>query len=240
MNNLISLIQNTITPIHKEGWPFIFIFAAVSLLLWAIYTPLGWIGSVVTLWCLYFFRDPERVIPKGDSLIVSPADGMIQKIEEASPPAELGLGDEKRTRISVFLNIFNVHVNRIPVAGEITELNYHPGKFLSANLDKASDDNERQSLVVKTKSGKEVVCVQIAGLIARRIVCYLEDNQKVSTGERYGLIRFGSRVDVYLPEGTKPSVLEGQIAIAGETIFADLKSNAKPAAAKKTKTKKGE
>jgi len=222
-NNLLKLIQDFIPQVHKEGHKFILIFAGVTLLLWLIYTPFGLIGLVATIWCVFFFRDPERVIPVGSSFVVSPADGLIQKIEKVSPPEELGLSTEKVTRISVFLNIFDVHVNRVPVEGSITALNYHPGKFLSANLDKASVENERQSVVIKTKDGHEVVCVQIAGLIARRIVCYLEDKQEVKTGERYGLIRFGSRVDVYLPEGVNPTVVEGQRAIGGETIFADLK-----------------
>jgi phosphatidylserine decarboxylase len=221
-NNLSKLIQDFIPPIHKEGHVFIFIFAMVSVLLWAIYSPLGFLGLVATVWCVFFFRDPVRVVPEGD-FIVSPADGLIQKIEKVAPPAELGLGDEKVTRISIFLNIFDVHVTRSPVAGEVTTLNYHPGQFLSANLDKASSENERQSVVIQTAEGQNVICVQIAGLIARRIVCYLEDKQKIAAGERYGIIRFGSRVDVYLPDGVNPMVVEGQRALGGETIFADLK-----------------
>lgn len=221
--NLFQLIQDFIPPIHKEGHRFIFIFAAVSIFLYVLYEPFGFLGLVATVWCVYFFRDPERIVPQGEGLVISPADGMVQKIEKVAPPAELGLGDEKVTRISVFLNIFNVHVNRAPIEGEITALNYHPGKFLSANLDKASSENERQSIVIKTKDDHEIVCVQIAGLIARRIICDLEDKQKVKTGERYGLIRFGSRVDIYLPKGINAQVVEGQTAIAGETILADLK-----------------
>ncbi len=220
--NFMKLIQEAVPPIHKEGHSFIFIFAMASVLLWALYEPFGFLGLVATIWCVYFFRDPERVVPTGKGLIISPADGFIQKIEKVSPPEELGLGDEEVTRISVFLNIFNVHVQRIPVEGEVVGLNYRPGKFLSANLDKASSENERQSVVIETKDGQKVVVVQIAGLIARRIVCYLEDKQQIKTGERYGLIRFGSRVDVYLPKGVNPLVLAGQTAIAGETIFADL------------------
>lgn len=225
--NLINLIFDSIPPIHKEGHVFIYIFAVVTIILWAIYTPLGFLGLIATVWCALFFRDPERVIPVGDNFIVSPADGVVSKIEKVAPPQELGLGDEEVVRVTVFLNIFNVHINRFPVTGEVTALNYHPGKFLSANLDKASVENERQSVVIKTKDGGHtVVCVQIAGLIARRIVCYLEDEQSMQAGERYGLIRFGSRADIYLPAGVNPKVVEGQTAIAGETILADLKSKA--------------
>ncbi len=222
--NLFQVIQDSIPPIHKEGHVFIAIFAMVSLVLWAIWEPLGFFGLVATIWCAYFFRDPIRVTPVGDNFIVSPADGYIQKIEKVAPPEELGLGSEEVVRISVFLNIFNVHINRIPIEGEVTALNYHPGQFLSANLDKASSENERQSVVITTKGGQQIVCVQIAGLIARRIVCYLEDKQEVKTGERYGLIRFGSRVDLYLPAGVSPLVVAGQTAIGGETIFAELNS----------------
>lgn len=221
--NLLSVIQESIPPIHKEGHSFIFIFAAVSALLWAMYEPLGFIGLVATVWCAFFFRDPIRVVPEGEGLVISPADGLIQKIEKVSPPEELGLGDEKVVRISIFLNIFNVHINRLPISGEVETLNYHPGQFLSANLDKASVENERQSVVIKTKDDQKIVCVQIAGFIARRIVCYLEDKQEVVAGDRYGLIRFGSRVDIYLPQGVNPLVIPGQTAIGGETILADLK-----------------
>lgn len=230
IRNLLELLQKTIPPIHKEGHPFIFIFAAVSLVAGLMVDSLGWIGSIATLWCVYFFRDPERITPSDDRLVISPADGLIQKIEKAAPPPELGLGDGELTRISIFLNVFNVHVNRVPVSGEVTELNYRPGKFLSANLDKASVENERQAVVVKTQDGKQVVFVQIAGLVARRIVCNLKEGQAVVAGERYGIIRFGSRADIYLPEGVNPMVIVGQTAIGGETILADL--NSKKAASK--------
>jgi phosphatidylserine decarboxylase len=224
IKNLLELMQKTIPSIHKEGHPFIFIFAAVSLVAGLMVDSLGWIGAIATLWCVYFFRDPNRVTPDGESLVISPADGLIQKIEKASPPPELGLGEKELTRISIFLNVFNVHVNRVPISGEVTELNYRPGKFLSANLDKASDDNERQSAIVTTPDGKKVVFVQIAGLIARRIVCDLTEGQDVVAGERYGIIRFGSRADIYLPDGVNPTVIVGQTAVGGETILADLNS----------------
>lgn len=225
IKNLLEIIVKNIPPIHKEGQPFVFIFAAVSLVMGLIYSPFGWIGAILTLWCIYFFRDPARVVPIGDNFVVSPADGLIQKIEKAAPPAELGLGDNEVTRISIFLNVFDVHVNRNPLSGEVIQLNYRPGKFLSANLDKASAENERQSVVVRTDSGQEIVYVQIAGLVARRIVCDLTEGQKVTGGSRFGIIRFGSRADIYLPAGVEPLVIVGQRAIGGETILADLNGN---------------
>ena len=232
IKTFLELVHKTIPPIHKEGHPFIFIFAVVSLIAGLMVSTLGWIGAVATLWCIYFFRDPERVTPDEEGAVISPADGLILKIEKAAPPAELGLGDEELTKISIFLNVFNVHVNRIPVSGEVTELNYRPGKFLSANLDKASEENERQAVVVKTADGKQVVFVQIAGMVARRIVCNLTEGQKVAAGERYGIIRFGSRADIYLPDGITPSVLVGQTAIGGETILANLNGKKSGAKAK--------
>lgn len=223
LNNLLELIKSSIPPIHKEGHLIIFIFASVTLVLISISQTLGWIGVILSCWCVYFFRDPARLVPEVEGLLVSPADGLVQKIEKATPPAELGLEQVETTRISIFLNVFNVHVNRVPVAGEIIKVAYHPGKFLSANLDKASDENERNSIIVKTKEGKEITIVQIAGLVARRIVSYAKEGQNVVTGERYGIIRFGSRVDIYLPDGVMPLVVEGQTALGGETIIADLK-----------------
>lgn len=221
---MMDLIKSVIPPLHKEGYYFSFIFAIISLLFGAFFEPLGWIGGILTVWCIYFFRDPERVTPLGDDFVISPADGIVQKIEEASLPAELNLGEGKRTRISIFLNIFNVHVNRVPASGKITLLHYHPGKFLNASLDKASEHNERQSVVMETTHKQELIFVQIAGLIARRIVCDLDENQEIKAGQRFGLIRFGSRMDVYLPEGVNPLVVEGQTMIAGETILANLTS----------------
>lgn len=216
-----------IPKIHNDGIPYILIFGIVSLIIGMILEPLGWIGLVLTLWCIYFFRDPARVVPQGESLVISPADGVIQDIVDVTAPEELGLGQEVFTRVSIFLNIFNVHVNRIPIAGTVTKLLYNPGKFFNAELDKASIYNERQSLVLNTTHGnKTVVCVQIAGLIARRIVCNLQENQAVNGGERFGIIRFGSRVDVYLPQGTPILVAKGQQAVGGETLLADLASQA--------------
>lgn len=219
----MNALSTVFVPVHKEGYPFIGIAAIISIILLALFQPLGWIMVVLTCWCVYFFRDPERVTPDEDGVVVSPGDGVVSMIEEATPPEELGLDAEPLTRISIFLNVFNVHVNRVPVGGKITALHYRPGKFLNASLDKASEDNERQSAAVTTEDGKTVVFVQIAGLVARRIVCDLEDNQEVKTGERFGIIRFGSRVDVYLPKGVTPAVAVGQQMIGGETILAELK-----------------
>lgn len=218
-------LKSAIPPIHREGYFFIFIFAAVSLLLGAFVEPLGWIGAVATAWCVYFFRDPERVVPIGEQFVVSPADGIVQNITRAIVPPELGMGEVERTRVSIFLNVFNVHVNRSPAKGKIKSLYYHPGKFFNASLDKASVDNERQSVLLITPKGEEIVFVQIAGLVARRIVCNLEEGQEIQGGARFGIIRFGSRMDVYLPEGVNPLVVIGQTTIGGETILADLESN---------------
>ena len=208
--------------IHKEGYIFIIIFGAATFVLGSFSTTLGWLAGIGTCWCAYFFRNPERVTPIADNLIVSAADGVVQKIVEVTPPAELNLGMEEMIRVSVFLNIFNVHINRIPASGRIIALHYSPGKFFNASLDKASIHNERQSVLMEMKNGTHIAFVQIAGLIARRIVCDLEEEQDVLTGQRYGLIRFGSRVDIYLPLKTPIMVSEGQTCIGGETIIADL------------------
>ncbi len=223
MSHLFNLIRKSIPPIHKEGFVFIYIFAGVTVIIGLISNSLGWIGTILTLWCVYFFRNPERVTPEGDSLIISPADGLVSKIEDAPLPKELGRSDgELFTRISIFLSVFDVHVNRVPATGEIVDLHYHPGKFLSADLDKASEDNERQTVLMRTGKGQDICFVQIAGLIARRILCDLEEKQQVKAGERFGIIRFGSRMDVYLPKGTAPQVIVGQRAVGGETVLADL------------------
>lgn len=208
--------------IHKEGYIFIAIFAAITFVLGSFSTNLAWAGGICTAWCAYFFRNPERVTPVSDDLIISAADGVVQKIVEVSPPEELNLGDKPMIRVSVFLNVFNVHINRIPASGKILALKYHPGKFLNASLDKASIHNERQSVLMETKKGTKIGFVQIAGLIARRIVCDLEEEQEVLAGQRYGLIRFGSRADIYLPLKTAIMVTEGQTCIGGETIIADM------------------
>ena len=200
--SVVSSIRSQLAPIHPEGYPFIGGFALASLILFWVWSPLGWIGTMLTLWCCYFFRDPARVTPVRDGLVVSPADGRVSLITNAVPPKELELGDRPLPRVSVFMSVFDCHVNRIPVAGRIERIAYRPGKFLNADLDKASEDNERSGLVVAT-AGARIGVVQIAGLVARRIVSFVKEGQAVGAGERFGLIRFGSRVDVYLPEGTR-------------------------------------
>ncbi len=217
-----SIFRSLAMPIHPEGWRFIPLFAAATLLLFWLWSPLGWLGVVLTLWCAFFFRNPERVTPTRDGLIVSPADGVVQMIVAAPPPLELAMGDAPLTRISVFMNVFNVHVNRAPVSGKVLRRVYSPGKFFNASLDKASVFNERMAIRLETADGRDIAFVQIAGLVARRIRCDLGDGQLVQTGERFGLIRFGSRVDVYLPEGVQPLVVVGQTMVAGESVLADL------------------
>lgn len=216
--------------IHREGYIFIIIFAVITFIIGSMSSALGslgstltWVGIILTCWCAYFFRNPDRVTPRGDDLVISAADGVVQKIKEVLPPAELGLGDKEMIRVSVFLNVFNVHVNRIPTNGKILALHYHAGKFFNASLDKASIHNERQSVLMESKNGSKIAFVQIAGLVARRIVCDLEEGSEVKSGERFGIIRFGSRVDIYLPLKTAILVTEGQTCIGGETIIADLK-----------------
>ncbi|HXI07349.1 MAG: phosphatidylserine decarboxylase [Bradyrhizobium sp.] len=220
--SISNSIRGQIPPIHPEGYPFIGGFALASLILFWIWTPFGWIGTVLTIWCALFFRDPVRVTPVREGVVVSPADGRVSMITQVLPPAELGLGDRPLTRISVFMSVFNCHVNRSPATGRVERIVYRPGAFINAELDKASEDNERNSLVIGTAQGR-IGVVQIAGLVARRIVCFSKEGQAISAGERFGLIRFGSRLDVYLPDGTKPLVSVGQTAIAGETILADFR-----------------
>ena len=216
------MLDQVLVPIHRAGWPFIGIFFAGSVALGFLSPPLFWAGLIVTLWCVYFFRDPQRVTPVRAGLVVSPADGRIQSVGAAVPPPEMNLGEAPLTRISIFLNVFDVHVNRIPLDGRVADLHYRPGTFVNASLDKASVDNERQSVSLETADGRRLGVVQIAGLVARRIVCGLQEGQSVRAGERFGLIRFGSRTDVYLPDGVGPLVAVGQRAVGGETVLADL------------------
>ena len=223
--SIANSIRSQFAPIHSEGYPFIGAFALASLILFWLWTPLGWLGTVLTLWCAYFFRDPPRVTPLSDRLVVSPADGRISLVANAVPPPELALGDKPLPRVSIFMSVFDCHVNRAPMSGRIERIAYTPGKFLNADLDKASEDNERNALVIATASGR-VGVVQIAGLIARRIVCWVKEGQEIAAGERIGMIRFGSRVDVYLPAGTVPLVSVGQTSLAGETVIADLATSA--------------
>ena len=221
---MLENFKDFIPNIHREGHTIIFIFLAITLLLFLLSQSLGLIGVALTIFCILFFRDPDRVTPIGEDLIISPGDGLVQKISFAKPPRELEMPNKEMTKISIFLSVFDVHVNRIPVEGTVTVLKYHPGKFFNASLDKASEYNERQSILITTNEGLEIPVVQIAGLIARRIVCTLQEGQKVKAGERLGIIKFGSRVDIYLPEGILPQVIEGQRIIGGETIIASTKS----------------
>ncbi len=216
------MLSTFIKPMHPEGNVFVAVFAATSLVLFFVFKPLGWVGVGLTVWCYYFFRDPERITPQRSGLIVSPADGIVSLIEQAIPPAELGMPETGLTRISVFMSVFNCHVNRTPISGEITAVAYRPGKFFNASLDKASADNERNSLCIRMADGRDLAVVQIAGLVARRIVCFVKPGDRMQTGDRFGLIRFGSRLDVYLPAGVEPLVRIGQTMVAGETVLANL------------------
>jgi phosphatidylserine decarboxylase len=220
--SIVDSIRAQVPPIHPEGYPFIGGFALASLILFWIWTPLGWIGTVLTIWCALFFRDPRRVTPLREGLVVAPADGRVSLVMPVVPPPELGLGDQPLLRISIFMSVFNCHVNRSPVAGRIERIVYTPGKFINAELDKASEDNERNALVIATPGGR-IGVIQIAGLVARRIVSFVHEGQALNAGERFGLIRFGSRLDVFLPEGAKSLVAVGQTAVAGETVLADFR-----------------
>ncbi len=221
---MLDSIKSVLVPVHRDGHKFIAMFAGATLVLFWISDPLGWIGVILTLWCAYFFRDPERVTPVRDGLIISPADGRISAIEDVMPPAELDLPAESCVRISVFMNVFDVHVNRAPAPGTVLKMAYVPGKFINAELDKASEDNERLALTLDVAKNRRLGVVQIAGLVARRIVPFVKEGDTLGTGERFGLIRFGSRVDVYLPPGHNAQAAIGQRAVAGETVLADLKS----------------
>ena len=217
-----DMLKTFIKPMHPEGIKFVAIFGLVTLLLFWLWDPLGWIGVGLTIWCYYVFRDPKRAVPQGDGLMISPADGVVSLIERAVPPPELGMASDPLLRVSVFMSVFNCHVNRAPIAGKLVKMAYRPGKFLNASLDKASEDNERNSLCLELADGRRIAVVQIAGLVARRIVPFVSEGQSLKTGERFGLIRFGSRVDVYLPEGVSPLVAVGQTCVAGETVIAEL------------------
>ena len=220
--SLAASIRQQLTPIHPEGYPFIGGLALATLVLFWLWPPLGWIGLIATLWCIYFFRDPPRVTPIREGIVVAPADGRVCQVVSVVPPRELELGEGPLPRISIFMSVFDCHINRSPVAGRIERIVYRAGKFISADLDKASEDNERNAFVIVTETGQHLAVVQIAGLIARRIVCFARESDLLGTGQRIGMIRFGSRVDVYLPVGTRVLAGEGQIAIAGETVLADL------------------
>jgi phosphatidylserine decarboxylase len=226
--SLPAMLRSVIVPLHPDGWKFVAAFAAGAVVLALIAQPLGWIGALLTAWCAYFFRDPPRVTPARAGLVVSPADGVIQSVGPADPPPELEMDRQARTRVSIFMNVFDVHVNRSPVDGEVAAAAYRAGKFFNASLDKASEFNERNALRLRLADGREIAVVQIAGLVARRILSDADKGRRLRAGERFGLIRFGSRVDVYLPEGVAPLAIVGQRAVAGETVIADLDS-AEPA-----------
>jgi phosphatidylserine decarboxylase len=223
MTDLLDALKMVTFPIHKEGYKFILIFALVTAVLAMFSNFLGLVGLVATLWCIFFFRDPERFTPVSETAIISPADGVVTRVDYGvEAPADLGFGNKKFNKISVFLNVFNVHVNRVPVSGKVSKVSYKPGKFLSANAEEASEENERNSVIVKTAGGEEVIFVQVAGLIARRIVSDIKEGQEVSAGDRYGIIRFGSRADIYLSEEVEIKSLIGQTMVGGETIIAEL------------------
>ncbi len=222
------MISSVIVPIAREGRPFVAIGVVLALVLIWVGPWTGALGIALAGWIAYFFRDPPRTVPTREGLVVSPADGIVSMITEALPPPELNLGTEPLTRVSVFLNVFDVHINRSPVAGTVERVVYNAGKFLNASLDKASTDNERNGLAIRLADGRMIGVVQIAGLIARRIVCHARDGQHLKTGERFGLIRFGSRTDLFLPKGVAPLVAAGQRMIGGETVMADLASTEGP------------
>ena len=208
-------------PVHKEGIRFVLLFLLLAVVLWFMWMPLGILGVLLLVFCFYFFRNPERITPVGDSFVIAPADGIVSNIKQVVPPAEIDMGNEPLTRISIFMSVFNVHVNRCPVSGVVHKINYRPGKFVNV-ADKDSEDNEREEYSVVMDNGTKVGFVQIAGLVARRIVSFVKEGDKLQAGQRFGLIRFGSRLDVFLPKGIEPKVALGQISVAGETILADL------------------
>lgn len=222
------MLRQALAPIHPDGWRFVAVFAVASLLLFWLAPPLGWIGVAATAWCVYFFRDPWRVTPDRAGLVVAPADGRIVAVDRAPPPPELEMGDTPMLRIGIFLNIFDVHINRMPMTGRITKRVYHKGKFLNASLDKASAENERMAVRVATRESADIAVVQIAGLVARRIVCTVDAGEEVIAGQRFGLIRFGSRTDLYLPPSWAALAIVGQRAVGGETVIADAGANEPP------------
>ena len=220
--HLAQLARDTMPPMHPAGRPFVLGAAAATLLLRRLWRPAGVLGGIATAWCAWFFREPRRTTPTRPGVAVAPADGTVSQVESAVPPAELGLGDTPMTRISAFLTIFDVHVQRVPISGRVSKVAYRPGKFLSADLDKASDDNERNSVLIRGRDGHDVAVVQIAGLVARRIVCSVNESDEILAGHTYGLIRFGSRVDLYVPAASRVLIEPGQRTIGGETVLAEL------------------
>lgn len=224
-HGLIETILGSLVPVHSDGHKFIAVALLAALLLFLLWPPLGWIAVIAALYIAYFFRDPPRATPLRDGLVIAPADGEISHVELVTPPMELGLGQSQRVRISTFLSVFDVHIQRAPMAGKVVRSIYVPGAFINAASDKASEENERRSIVIQHAGGDEIAVVQIAGLIARRIVTFAQEGDSLGIGQRYGLIRFGSRVDVYLPAGRTALVAVGQRAVGGETVFADFLSS---------------
>jgi phosphatidylserine decarboxylase len=222
------VFRKFLAPIHRDGWKFVAASIVVMLVLFLIWEPLGWIAAIGVAWCIYFFRDPWRVTPTRSGLIVAPADGLVVSVGPAVPPPELEMGPAPMLRIGIFLNVLDVHVNRVPAAGQIRRLRYRKGKFVNASFDKASEDNERMAISMTTDEGKDIAFVQIAGLVARRILCGLKEGERVIAGQRFGLIRFGSRTDVYLPPDWPPLVIVGQRMVGGETVIADARAQEPP------------
>lgn len=227
-HSIVETVANVFVPIHRDGHKFVFAFGAATLILFFLAAPLGWLGVIATLWCAYFFRDPDRVTPLREGLVVSAGDGRVVFADEVTPPAELGLSGGQWARISIFLSIFDVHIARSPVSGQVVRSTYVPGHFFNAELDKASEENERRILVIETAEGQRIGVVLIAGLVARRIVTFVEEGARLQAGDRIGLIRFGSRIDVYMPSQGLALVSPGQRTIGGETLLADLKSGESP------------
>lgn len=225
MQDLFEALKMVTFPIHKEGYKFILIFALATIILALLSNFLGLVGLVATLWCIFFFRDPERIVPLDENIVIAPADGVVTRVDYGvEAPDDLGYGDKKFNKISIFLNVFNVHVNRLPVGGMVEKVSYKAGRFLSANAADASQENERNSVVVKTEAGNEVIFVQVAGLVARRILCDIKEGDEVKAGDRYGIIRFGSRTDIYLDENVEIKALIGQTMIGGETVIAQFEN----------------
>ena len=232
MNILDSIKTSVLTPIHPAGIPFIALFLILTIIIGWIWPPLYYVGFTLTLWCIYFFRNPYRTTPElpgsnKNNLIISPADGTVIEISKITPTEDIGLPEGKWTRVCIFMNVFDVHVNRSPMLGQITYKKYIPGSFFNASLDKASEKNERLILNMDTENGNKIAFVQIAGLVARRIICEVDIGHSLKAGEIFGLIRFGSRVDIYFPSEVSVMVLKGQKMIAGETIIGDFSKNAK-------------
>jgi len=220
--SILRSVSEAVPTVHREGYPFITVTLVAAIALGLLWSPAFWLLLMLAGWMTIFFRNPRRVTPLAPGLVVSPADGRVEPILAVPPPAELGLGPEPRRRVSVFMNVFDVHINRAPAEGRVTKIAYRPGKFVNADLDKASEHNERNGFVIETDEGSTIGVVQIAGLVARRILCWVREGDRVARGQRIGMIRFGSRLDVYLPDDATIEVHAGQRATAGETVIARL------------------